>query len=384
MKFRKVILVLIFSILLIACSKKPEISLIDYVDFRFEGVDGKGEIKTRINHNALEVDMSNHMTEKQKDKDILEQLFESLVFNDSLVIEAEPNTNLKNGDEIIIKAYKKPTEELDLPMEFKEGTKKVKVEGLKEIEEIDAFEGINVRYEGTSPYLRYDIIKDSSNPLLNSLQYSSDTKYGEAKNNEPLIVKITGGLDKLLNEGYSVKETEKEFIPTGMDEFPDNLSSLNNKAREQLLKEADDNLTSYIANFGQKIAMLPTDQFLYSFKNDYATFDTNLEKVIHKKAKEPSMFGDFNITTFVYSININLDSYDYELGKIEGYNNEVVYYHVDIKNISLNDGDLLDFNVNELIANPLHKTLDEVERELINSYKDKYVIETMNGEEFIK
>ena len=159
----------------------------DYYTPVFKGFDGQGTVRL----------------EEKRDMDVPSTFW----LND---IEISQRENLKNGDKI-----KLTIEDRDLTiygLKFSKTEKELTVEGLDEMQEIDAFSDEIIKFMGKSPMIQVEINKDKlPEGTKNYLTYyvNDENRYNKMTFEEGEEVKFRVEVNESLQrKGYTVKETE--------------------------------------------------------------------------------------------------------------------------------------------------------------------------------
>ena len=107
---------------------------------------------------------------------------------------------------------------------FKAGEKEFTVGGLKEVEQLDLFETVDVQFEGSAPFVKASIKNGNSSVPVNvrySLDKSENLTVGD-------VVTVTAEYDedRLLEQGYTVKEGIKEYAVPECDRYATQLAQI--------------------------------------------------------------------------------------------------------------------------------------------------------------
>lgn len=236
MKKKKIISILKSSLLLAlavvilsSCktNKQKDIrNLSKYINLKLEGANGSAS--TLVDFDKIQAKtqlLSVLKIEKTDDAERakLDNLLESIkveVLND--------DKKIKNGDELKIttEVDKNLLKYFDLSLDEKQS---VKVQGLKEAQEVDVFQGSKIKYEGYSPNLEIKIEKpDTDNEFFSSINYSikNPPPYRKGQN-----VTLLARFDKELarKAGYKVLKNSKDIlIPKDLGYYVENLPELTN------------------------------------------------------------------------------------------------------------------------------------------------------------
>lgn len=235
------ILLMSFIVLLLAACGDKTYEIDKEVSVSFEGYNEHGEAAVFIDKDALYSALHEEgKIEKPEDMTALQ----ALVGN--LDIQAKPNENLKNDDQVELDlSY---DEENSLKYNLKLKDSKVKVENLDPITTLskeDIFAGIDIQYEGVSPFIQPVITENSSSDVSSLFNYSiSEDRLAEGDE----ITITAEPYDDLLNGGYqadSADYTNTVEVPKA-EKYVENWKDLNEEDQDYILSEVQDVVTAQI------------------------------------------------------------------------------------------------------------------------------------------
>jgi hypothetical protein len=241
-KYLPIVLMLFILILLTACGKdKHEID--NELSVEFNGYDEHGEVDISIDKGEL-YDRLAAMKEIDDDVD-MNGMFELDSIVSDLEVEAKPNEDLKNGDKVELELSYDEDNSLDIALDLKDP--KIEVEGLAAIKTLssdDVFSGVELQYEGISPFLSAEV-DASSNEAASAFSYSIPE--GPFKNGEEITITAEPDSD-LLAYGYKVEEDKfaKKIEVPSEKKYVEKWEDLNKEDQQYILTEVQDNVT---ANF---------------------------------------------------------------------------------------------------------------------------------------
>ena len=223
---------------------KKEFDISNYVNFDFEGYDGEGVMTYEVDYKGLMNDL-----EDAKVK------FDKSDVKDSIKVEPEKTTGLKNGDEIKIELDVKNKLEKNIKATFIYEDFEVTVEGLEERKAFDPFEYVKVVFSGVGPNGTATLENDGNSPIAN-INYSitSDNRGRKLKNGDIVTVKasVPGGLEKVCyNQGYELTSDTKEYTVAGLDEYATSISQITPAMFDELKKQAEDTFKSTISSWAE-------------------------------------------------------------------------------------------------------------------------------------
>ena len=181
----------------------------DIISVTFEGIDGNGRMDYTLNDD-------DYYFSYDYDK------YSGLSNGDEVEFTATCYADVKKaGDSYYFEA----DDEYYL-IENKKITKKYKVEGLTEVQEVDPFENIEFDYSAATPFLTVDSVnKDNMDDLLKD-NVSYTIKDGEGlKVGDKFTVEAKDYWDGLSSQGYKLKDADDEGVATKEFTVDDNVPS---------------------------------------------------------------------------------------------------------------------------------------------------------------
>lgn len=148
-------------------------------------------------------------------------------------------SSLSNGDTInVVANYDLDIAEENLVI-VESNTKQFTVSGLKEPEEVDPFEKLEVTYTGASPYINVAVDSSKCSNLINEyVSFSLEDKY--LRNGDTFTVTAVYDEYEAEENGFIITNETKTYIVENQPEYVTSLDGLDLK---DLQKELDDKLT---------------------------------------------------------------------------------------------------------------------------------------------
>lgn len=362
------------SVWMLAGCGSTEVDLSQFVEVEFEGVDGKGSVLSyKMNEDELDdalSDANEDMSKRERQKLI-----------DSIELELEKNSSkLSNGDKVKvgIEWSERKAEKYDIV--FTGDEKEVKVSGLKELEEIDAFKDIEIKYSGVSPFVQVSVKNNSKNEFLKecyySVEYESDEYYtGVGKEFEITVSYSESDAEEL---GYKVKEDNKTIkLKEGdVDAYVTDPAAVSGDALTEMTQAGQSVLNEkYGTNaYTYRDMMSDVTGAEYNWDFDLATAvrsDYKLDKIALLVAKDEDHGKyQYNMSYFVFentvqdSVNVNPVTVYYVV-KFE----DVVQCADGTIDVNLEDASFVGFgksmeDIGTLIENKASRTYDVTELEM--------------------
>lgn len=201
------------------CGSKdePEKGVLDFKDFisvEYEGYDGEGYIsikkdpKLYEDEELLEKVYPSKKAEKAQEK--LEEVMGHVYYS------ADNTSGLKNGDEVKVKVEYDEESVKRLDVENEEFT--IVVEGLKENEEIDVFDKLNVTFEGYDGRGTVKFDSSSCDEFTRDYVRFETENYNKLTNGDKITVKANYSKSSAKYKHVDVKSDSKEYTVEGLTE----------------------------------------------------------------------------------------------------------------------------------------------------------------------
>lgn len=303
--------VLAIIVLVIVCVKthKHKINLSDYVTVEFTGYDTRGKAYATFDYDAFYQELKEYAKVSKKDastlsdqledwdlSSIAEQLSE---MSDSVAYmgacknldwELSKESELSNGDQVSLTFTYDNEAAKKYGIKFAADESEYTVEGLKEIEVIDAFADIVVTFSGVSPNASASIENNSQNEAVKKQYFSVDNN-GNLKKGDTVTVKIDSTDENLIEEyGCVFKEMSKEYTCDNVDEYITDGSSLSEDVLASMKDQTKDVVEAYFASNDSEIKGSSIEYVGYYFLN--------------RKDDSESSWGDSNVAYIVYSAKV--------------------------------------------------------------------------------
>ncbi len=231
------------------------VDLTKYYHVTFEGADTKGHAYVDVDENGLYDALTEAGGKKMKNNDGL--FSPQFTIEATISTEITPNEDLSNGDKVTLHISYSEAVAKEYGVKLKAKDKKFKVEGLKDVEEFNPFDYIEISYEGVEPNIRasFNVSKDAPKEIQQAISFTSDKSYNLSVGDK-YTVEVIYSENSLLEQGYTCSETEKEFTVDGGDTYVSSADDIDEKALKAMDSEAKDAWTAYTASyeytFGEK------------------------------------------------------------------------------------------------------------------------------------
>lgn len=250
---------------------KPTVNLNKYITLSAEGYNSIGTLDVEFDTDKLEKDygkkiaknfqkaMKNHAEDTYGLSNLAGSLYEggetSLFVTYCADGSADKTCNLSNGDVVtytwdgVNEQTKKEAEEM-FGVKIKCSDVTYKVSGLTAVNTFDAFDGVEVEFDGISPDGSATVNTLPTAEAAKSLYYTLDEQYNLA-NGDTVTVTVHSNRDDFSDciEKYGAipAATEKTYTVEGLKEYITSTDGLTDSVLVSLQNQAEDVLNAYIA-----------------------------------------------------------------------------------------------------------------------------------------
>ena len=240
------------SLALAGCGRKA--NALDYVDLTFSGSNGNG--RAELSMRTLELIESVIGGEPEPNEGYSSWLGKYIDYDEGIAFSCTPDQNLSNGDSVTVTVTLSDT----AAKAIKGGEKKFTVSGLPEMQTVDFFRDVAIRYGGISGQVRAILERETDKEALARCDFRMEPEYG-IQNGDTVTVTIAN--EAYLEREYLCRpaESSKIFLVSGLDEYltdPD------------LLPEAD--IQGLIRQFLEQTHPKEDMTFTYSAPQYYKTY----------------------------------------------------------------------------------------------------------------
>jgi hypothetical protein len=249
-------LVIIFIV-----TRPPKIKLSKYMDIDVKGYNGYGTATASFDDKAFEKDFKGKIKFTSEGKkevdDNLGELsdllgvgkngnMEMMIIEEAFNGKLSKDSKLSNGDKLTYKWDQKDMDQIEKYFKVRIDSSDVDytVNDLKKVSKKDVFKDINVKFSGVSPDGEA-VIKGAPKGLYFDIDKSSGLSNGDK-----VVVSVEmGSVESFVEEnGYVPKETKKTYKVEGLSSYLTKLSDVSTDSLEKLKKEAQDEITAYVAS----------------------------------------------------------------------------------------------------------------------------------------
>ena len=208
-----VLMIVLCVFLLTGCGSKTD--AMEYVSVSFTGYNGNGDVDLNVDYDAMIEAVIGEEPDGDSYEKFSEWMNEYLIYDEGIKVTCSPREGLSNGDTVTVTVSLSETAAKKVTGE----SKKFTVSGLPEIETVDIFKDVSLRYEGiVGEYTMVHLDKLSDNQILQDCRFNIEPQ-SNIKNGDVVTVTITN-VDALAEKHLCAPaETSRAFTVSGLDEY---------------------------------------------------------------------------------------------------------------------------------------------------------------------
>lgn len=364
-----------FIFLFLAACGKTTYEVDQEVSVEFAGYDEYGTAVLNFD----KVELSNNLKTVVELKNANDSNdFES--FMAGVEIQATPLEDLKNGDEIKLDLTYYEDNPLKIELKLKNST--VTVEGLESVTALsqdDIFSGIDVQFEGISPFLNVTITENSSSDVSSLFNYSIPEQRFE--NGEEFEITAEPNFD-LLSEGYKVDDqdlTQTIEVPT-QAKYVAAWDELSEDDQKFVLDEIQDQVTANVDSQLSGGGLTIYDKGSWAFNGRYIEEIEKSKPIeqffLHVKENQTvDRNEEVNHVRIVYKNNFTVGKFTFDT---DGYSNTThdLHFVVGASNLIIDeDGSLIRNDVTVDLIGQTDIDKETVKNNTLYQLKDKYTMD---------
>ena len=299
-------------------------------------------------------------------------------------LKIKDNENLENGDTVEVQIDISDKWLKENGLELKSKTAKIKVDGLDDATEVDAFKDMKVTLNGMSPNISITVSNESTDEFIKTIKYTPSKTSGIA-NGETVKIEATSWDEEMAEKkGIVLKEKTTEYKVENQAAYVSKTSEITDSVKDQIKNSFVEKSKSKAAESayfdlkdhesGKATIRRETDYKYVSIDNDMIDQDLTLSNaevvaLYLLTKKESSNSSDINkmvgIVRLTYTSSKSGTTY-------------VWYATVTAKNFSLkNDGTISDNAVYDMSLDE-GKDQESAYQRWVNEYKDDYNVESIS------
>ena len=208
-----VLIIALCAFLLTGCGSKTD--AMEYVSVNFTGYNGNGEVDLDVDYDAMIEAVIGEEPDSDNYEKFSKWMNEYLIYDEGIKVSCSPKDGLSNGDTVTVKVTLSET----AAKKIAGGEKKFTVSGLPEIEIVDLFKDVSLRYEGiVGEYTMVHLDKLSDSQILQDCNFRVEPQ-SSIKNGDVVTVTITNAETLAEKHLCAPAETSKTFTVSGLDEY---------------------------------------------------------------------------------------------------------------------------------------------------------------------
>lgn len=282
------------------CVGGKTVDLNEYLYIDYSGYDTLGKASCEIDYEQMARDYS----DKMKLKGDAAYFGPAMILADGIDGELDKTRDLSNGDKIKFtwEVYEEDLKEVT-GLKFKYSDVEQKIEGLEKVQPIDAFEGVNLSFEGTSPQGKATV--QAENAPMSADSYRLDTNMN-LKNGDVVTVTIDESACNSLceSQGMIPKERTREFTVEGLSEYVNALSDIDDTLLAQMQQQAADESISSTARY-EHPASYKGEKYLGSYLLTSKTTGENKIYLVYEKTYQIADRTEDNIFNWIWYIEFD-------------------------------------------------------------------------------
>lgn len=195
-----------------------------YIKLEYKGFNKHATAKITLDEDKMKEDLGEDVAKKLKDR---------------LILNIDNNEDLENDDEVEVKISKRVVDSVgyylgDMGVNLVSDVVKIKVEGLTDGTEIDAFKDIKVELSGMSPNINISISNNSDDEFLKTVEYKASKTSGIANGETITITAIKWDEEMAQEKEITLKETKMEYKVEGQSAYIFSKSEITDTVKTEL------------------------------------------------------------------------------------------------------------------------------------------------------
>lgn len=290
MRGRKIraMLFVIMVVLLTGCGKK-KIDVTENLQVSFEGYDGYGKA---VIQDAYAWESEAFKAAGVENIDDFDSFGNALNIEMAVSYMIEPDSNLSNGDTVVVKAVIDEAALEDYEFELVAGGEKIfTVTDLPELKEVDLFENVDIEFSGISPYAEAQIIDSNTDYYPGVKRYVLD-KETNLSVGESIVLSVEYDEEALHAVGCSAMEDKKEYIIPELDRYVVDIEEIPQDMFDKMTRQLEDALHAQVATAWKEKDTLKSIEYMGSYllipKENQVVWENNILYNIYKVSVENS------------------------------------------------------------------------------------------------
>lgn len=224
------------ALALTGCGGK-KIEPINWLSVEFSGADGYGTATIDESYDWME--------ELGLDEDKTEDLAKTMVMEEAIDYEVSPETDLSNGDEVTLTVRVDEDRLKKMGYRAKSSSKKIKVSGLPEVQELKLEDYITVNYDGASPYADAKIsVKLPVQGMMIRYDYGD---HDEVANGDTLTVTAEYDKEEMAKLGYKLKSDTAKIKVSGLPTYMDSIDQMTEENLQAMEKDVQEDIADHFS-----------------------------------------------------------------------------------------------------------------------------------------
>lgn len=251
------LIVFVVAIVLVV-THKTKINLNDYVTVSFEGYDSYGKASVDFDYDQYYDDLMNASSSFKRaynNDNALSLFTDYYKMTESFDYSLDKKEGLSNGDTVTLSFEYDDEAASNFKLKFVGKETEYTVEGLKEVKKIDPFEGVTVKFSGTSPNAYAEIEKNNSDSVYSHIYYDISKSSG-IKIGDKITVTVSNNPEYFVEDyGCTFITTSKEYECQNVDQYVSKVADIQDQILDSMKKQTEDVINSYFASNNKYIGL---------------------------------------------------------------------------------------------------------------------------------
>lgn len=304
-------------VIIVIAVQPKKIDLNDYVTVEFNGYETIGTARVVVDEEGLTAAVAKALKISEKELEEVDsfygllsgdnlgaigKLYACLDLTDATV---DKSTGLSNGDVVTLSFECDNEAAREFGIVFKGKDKEYTVEGLSDINIIDAFADLTVSFSGVAPNGGVELEYSGIESVIDKWSFGCDKSYG-LRNGDTVTVTLNINEEYLHNNGYAVKETTRTYTVEGLDEYVESYSDLTEEFLDYTKSEAQDIILAYVAqryNTECSLGQLEYAGYIFEAPKPDSSYWNNNELYVIYKGTVAHAEGKFHNTAVYFPVH---------------------------------------------------------------------------------
>lgn len=298
-----ILIAIILLIYLIASNSGTKVDLAQLYSIEIYGLNGYATATVTFKSDA-------YSTTDYSNFDSLYQDWMKDDFLSGIQFDLSETENIANGDKIIAVANFDKNSAKKLGFNLKNTKLTVKVDGLKDGEIVDVFDGLEVKFDGISPYGTVTFNNNNSNEFIRNVTYLSEST-SNLQNNDEITITASYSASLAVEHSVIVDQNKKAYTVSGLPEYITDSSILSNNQQDIINNESSDALEALLSESWKRIYSSFSDSSSYNLHKESTSSKAISQTLLTLKKSDGSSYSEYttyNSIVTIYEVTIETSS----------------------------------------------------------------------------